>query len=184
MTVDQLQVYQPRFSELQTLYFEWGCSSDRPGLVGSRTDIWTLFIASNLVKPEHSRVQHVRVWCKPLIVGPVGNNCTVKPVFKGLLMAERVGCGTPCLIWSLLMAEQVGCGTPRLLWSLGMRNILNLRPDRNINARKQKCSSIPNYKSSPWRSVSYRPTVSPSYEASSHVKNYAYSGKLLLLSLL
>ena len=30
---------------------------------------------------------------------------------------------------------------------------------------------------------SYRPSASPSYEASSHVKNYAYSGKLLLLSL-
>ena len=30
-------------------------------------------------------------------------------------------------------------------------------------------------------SVSYRPSASPSYEASSHVNNYAYSGKLLLL---
>ena len=27
---------------------------------------------------------------------------------------------------------------------------------------------------------SYRPSASPSYEASSHVNNYAYSGKLLL----
>ena len=36
---------------------------------------------------------------------------------------------------------------------------------------------------SPWGSVSYRPSASPSYEASSHVKNYAYSGKLLLLLL-
>ena len=35
-------------------------------------------------------------------------------------------------------------------------------------------------KSSPWGSVSYRPFACPSYEASSHVKNYAYSGKLLL----
>ena len=30
--------------------------------------------------------------------------------------------------------------------------------------------------------VSYRPSASPSYEASSHVNNYAYSGKLLLLN--
>ena len=29
----------------------------------------------------------------------------------------------------------------------------------------------------PVGSVSYRPSASPSYEASSHVNNYAYSGK-------
>ena len=34
-----------------------------------------------------------------------------------------------------------------------------------------------------WGSVSYRPSVSSSYEASSHVNSYAYSGKLLLLLL-
>ena len=33
-------------------------------------------------------------------------------------------------------------------------------------------------------SVSYIPSASPSYEASNHVNNYAYSGKLLLLLLL
>ena len=41
-----------------------------------------------------------------------------------------------------------------------------------------QCPSIPNRKS-PWGGVSYRQSVSPSYEASGHVNNYAYSGKLL-----
>ena len=45
-----------------------------------------------------------------------------------------------------------------------------------------KCPSTPNYKfgSPQWGSVScimIRPSASPSYEASSHVYNYAYSGK-------
>ena len=48
-----------------------------------------------------------------------------------------------------------------------------------------KCPSIPNSKfgSRPHGgSVGYRPSSSPSYEASSHVKNYAYSSKLLNLT--
>ena len=32
---------------------------------------------------------------------------------------------------------------------------------------------------SSWGSVSYRPSASSSYEASSHVNNYAYSGKII-----
>ena len=28
------------------------------------------------------------------------------------------------------MAEQVGCGTPCLLWSLGVREVVGSRPDR------------------------------------------------------
>ena len=44
-----------------------------------------------------------------------------------------------------------------------------------------KCPSIPNSKSSMWGSVSYGPSASPSYEASSHVNNYAYSGCVSML---
>ena len=50
-----------------------------------------------------------------------------------------------------------------------------------INALLFQILKYSEISSPPWGSVSYRPSASPSYEASSHVKNYAYSGKLLLL---
>ena len=40
-------------------------------------------------------------------------------------------------------------------------------------------SSIPNSEVVPWGSASHRPSASPSYEEFIHVKNYAYTGKLL-----
>ena len=95
--------------------------------------------------------------------------------------------------YRLPMTEQVGCGTPCLLWSLGVREVVGSRLGRGNS--KESCSSnqetgkgfspeMPFYSKfkkfwstkSPWGSVSYRPSASPSYEASSHVNNYyAYS---------
>ena len=58
----------------------------------------------------------------------------------------------------LPMAEQVGCGTPCLLWSLGVREVVGSRPGRAIVRRVfhpnrklvrfslLKCPSIPNSK--------------------------------------
>ena len=34
------------------------------------------------------------------------------------------------VIYRLPMAEQVGCGTPCLLWSLGVREVVGSRPGR------------------------------------------------------
>ena len=88
-------------------------------------------------------------------------------------------------IYRLPMAERVGCGTPCLLGSLGVREVVGSRPNRG-NSKESFSSYQETGKvfspemPSPWGSVSYRPSASPSYEASSHVKNYAYSGKLLL----
>ena len=45
------------------------------------------------------------------------------------------------------------------------------------------CDIHQQIRKSPWGGVSYRPSASPSNEASSHVNNYAYSGKLILLLL-
>ena len=103
-------------------------------------------------------------------------------------------------IYRLPVAERVGCGTPCLLWSLGVREVVGTHPApgqymKSIHPTRKlvrfsllKCPSIINSKFgttlSPWESVSYRPSASPSYDASSHVKNYAYSGKLLLVLLL
>ena len=82
------------------------------------------------------------------------------------------------------MAEQVGCGTPCLLWSLGVWEVVGSRPGRAIvgivfhRARKlvrfflfwnALLFQILNSEIVPWGSVSYRPYASPSYEASSHV---------------
>ena len=48
-----------------------------------------------------------------------------------------------------------------------------------------KCPSIPNSKFgttySPWRSVSYRPFASPSYEASSHVKKLCLFRQIIII---
>ena len=96
-----------------------------------------------------------------------------------LPMAERVGCGTPCWLWEVVGSRH------------GRSNIVRrvYHPTRKlVRFSLLKCPSIPNSKfgtmSSSWGSVSYRPSASSSYEASSHVNNYAYSGKLLLLLLL
>ena len=100
------------------------------------------------------------------------------------------------------MAEQVGCGTPCLLWSLGVREVVGSRPDGAIVRRVfhptrklvrfslLKCPSIPNsifflkYVVPVGKCKLQTICVSLLNEASSHVNNYAYSGKLLLLLLL
>ena len=99
------------------------------------------------------------------------------------------------------MAELVGRGTPCLLWSLGVREVVCSLPSRgnskeslssNQETAKVFSPEMPFYSKIsnilkyvvPVGSVSYRPSASPSYVASSHVKNNAYSGKLLLLLLL
>ena len=76
-----------------------------------------------------------------------------------------------CLQYRLPMAERVGCGTPCLSWSLGVREVVGSRPGRGNIARRvfhptrklvrfsllKLCPSIPNSKKfwntwSPWGS--------------------------------
>ena len=64
------------------------------------------------------------------------------------------------------MTERVGRGTPCSLWSLGVREVVGSRPGRG-NSKESFSSNQKTGK-----------VFSPD-EASSHVNNYAYSGKLL-----
>ena len=81
----------------------------------------------------------------------------------------------------LPMVERVGCGTHCLLGSLGVREVVgSYQETGKVFSPEMPFYSKKFWNTSPWGSVSYRPSVSPSYEASSHVNNYAYSGKLLL----
>ena len=95
-----------------------------------------------------------------------------------LPMAERVGCGTHCLLWSMGVREVVGSrlgrGNSKESVSSNQETGKGFSPEMPFYFQILKYSEIR-------RSVSYRPYASPSYEASSHVKNYVYSGKLLLL---
>ena len=89
------------------------------------------------------------------------------------------------------MAELVGCGTPCLLWSLGVWEVVGSRPGRDNSMESfssyQKTGKLfspdmPFY-SKFKKNLKYVVPVGKckfSYEVSSHVKNYAYSGKLLL----
>ena len=90
-----------------------------------------------------------------------------------------------------LMAKQVGCGTPCLLLSLGVRGSWVHTPAREIvrrvfhPARKLVRFSLlrcPNYNSKVSVGRCTLQTICISLLWGIHVKNYAYSGKLILLN--
>ena len=78
------------------------------------------------------------------------------------------------------MAERVGCGTPCWLWSLSVLEVVGSCPDRGISRSSSSCQDTGKVFSSK-ASSHVKNYAYYYYEASSHVKNYAYSSKLLLL---
>ena len=86
-------------------------------------------------------------------------------------------------VWDSLLVMKPGEGGRGFAPQPGAILRRVFRPARKlVRLSLLKCPSIPYSKSSPLGSVTYRPSASPSYEASSHDKNYAYSGKLLQLN--